>query len=125
MKQFKEKEKRLYKRVPGLMMVTILAICSIVILLSKSKQVQAAGTGITGMSYFSAADGPVISKSGVGQASYGFVMPIFNGGAATWADVASDLTVNVKVNGSWVNIDNTDFAYNVNWGNWSDGGFNG
>jgi beta-glucanase (GH16 family) len=124
MKQLKVKEKPLYKRVLGLMMVTILAICSMVTPLSKSQQVQAA-TGITSMSYFSAVDGPVISKSGVGQASYGFVMPIFNGGAATWADVASDLTVNVKVNGSWVNIDNTDFAYNVNWGNWSDGGFNG
>ncbi|WP_313134476.1 family 16 glycosylhydrolase [Anaerocolumna sp.] len=124
MKRFKKKEKTLYKRVRGLMLVTILAICSMVTPLSKSQQVQAA-TGITSMSYFSATDGPVISKSGVGQASYGFVMPIFNGGAATWADVASDLTVNVKVNGSWVNIDNTDFAYNVNWGNWSDGGFNG
>lgn len=125
MKHFKEKEKRLSKRVLGLMMVTILAICSMITPLSKSKQVQAAGTAITSMSYFSAADGPVISKSGVGQASFGFVMPIFNGGAATWADVASDLTVNVKVNGSWINIDNTNFAYNVNWGNWSDGGFNG
>lgn len=125
MKHFKEKEKRLSKRVLGLMMVTILAICSMITPLSKSKQVQAAGTAINSMSYFSAADGPVISKSGVGQASFGFVMPIFNGGAATWADVASDLTVNVKVNGSWINIDNTNFAYNVNWGNWSDGGFNG
>lgn len=125
MKHFKEKEKRLSKRVLGLMMGTILAICSMITPLSKGMQVQAAGTAITSMSYFSAADGPVISKSGVGQASFGFVMPIFNGGAATWADVASDLTVNVKVNGSWINIDNTNFAYNVNWGNWSDGGFNG
>ena len=125
MKHFKEKEKRLSKRVLGLMMGTILAICSMITPLSKGMQVQAAGTAITSMSYFSAADGPVISKSGVGQASFGFVMPIFNGGAATWADVASDLTVNVKVNGSWINIDNTNFAYNVYWGNWSDGGFNG
>lgn len=124
MKRFQEKGKSLNKRVLGIMMVTVLVICSLFNPLGKSTQVQAATT-ITSMSYYSAADGPVITKSGVGQASYGFVMPIFNGGGATWADVASDLTVNVRVNGNWVNIDNTSFAYNVNWGNWSDGGFNG
>lgn len=87
---------------------------------------QAAATTITSMSYFSAGDGPVITKSGVGQASFGFVMPVFNGGAATWSDVAQDLGVKVKVNGSWVNIDNvSSFVYNQNWGNWSDSGFYG
>lgn len=124
MKQFQEKGKSLNNRVLGLMMVTVLMICSMFTPFGTNSQVQAA-TAITSMSYFSAADGPVISGSGVGQASYGFVMPIFNGGSATWADVASDLTVNVRVNGNWVNIDNTNFVYNVNWGNWSDGGFNG
>ncbi|WP_410771546.1 family 16 glycosylhydrolase [Fontibacillus sp. BL9] len=85
-----------------------------------------AGTTITSMSYFSAADGPVISKSGVGQASYGFVMPIFNGGSATWQDVSGDLGVKVKVNGSWVDIDSAGgYIYNQNWGHWSDGGVNG
>ena len=49
---------------------------------------------------FFSADGPVITKSGVGEASYGFVMPLFNGGSATWNDVAQDLGVKVKVNGA-------------------------
>lgn len=87
--------------------------------------VEAAETTISSMEYYSAADGPVITGSGVGQASFGFVMPIFNGGNATWSDIANDLTVNVKVNNNWVHIDNSNFAYNVNWGNWSDSGFNG
>lgn len=85
-----------------------------------------AGTTITSMTYFSAADGPVISKSGVGQASYGFVMPNFNGGSATWQDVSGDLGVKVKVNGSWIDIDSAGgYIYNQNWGHWSDGGVNG
>jgi len=91
-----------------------------------ASKVEAADFTVTSMDYFSAADGPVISKSGVGQASYGFVMPIFNGGAATWNDVAQDVGVKVKVGGSWVDIDSvSSFIYNQNWGHWSDGGFTG
>lgn len=91
-----------------------------------ASKVEAADSTVTSMDYFSAADGPVISKSGVGQASYGFVMPIFNGGAATWNDVAQDVGVKVKVGGSWVDIDSvSSFIYNQNWGHWSDGGFTG
>ena len=91
-----------------------------------ASKVEAADTTVTSMDYFSAADGPVISKSGVGQASYGFVMPIFNGGAATWNDVVQDVGVKVKVGGSWVDIDSvSSFIYNQNWGHWSDGGFTG
>lgn len=87
---------------------------------------EAAHTTITSMDYYSAADGPVITGSGVDSASYGFVMPIFNGGSASWEDIAGDLTVNVMVNGEWVNIDDgTDFIYNQNWGHWHDGGFSG
>lgn len=125
MRKFQEKGNSLNKRALGFMLAAVLVICSMFTPLGANMQVQAAAKTITSMSYFSAADGPVITKSGVGQASYGFVMPIFNGGAATWEEVVSDLTVNVKVNGSWVNIDSTSFAYNVNWGNWSDSGFNG
>ena len=81
---------------------------------------------ISSMNYFSANDGPVISKSAVSEASYGFVMPVFNNGASSWADLSNDLQVSVKVDGNWVNIDNvSSFVYNSNWGNWSDGGFNG
>ncbi|EKQ50207.1 MULTISPECIES: family 16 glycosylhydrolase [unclassified Clostridium] len=87
---------------------------------------EAQANTISSMNYFSANDGPIISKSGVNDASYGFVMPVFNNGASTWADVSSDLQVSVKVNGNWINIDNvSSFVYNSNWGNWSDGGFNG
>lgn len=89
-------------------------------------KVQAASTTVTSMSYFSAADGPVITKSGVGQASYGFVMPVFNGGAASWNDVSGDVGVKVKVGGNWVDIDSAGgYVYNQNWGHWSDGGMNG
>jgi len=90
MKQFQEKERSLKKRVLGLMLVTLLVICNMFTPLGSSTPVQAAEKTITSMSYFSAADGPVISKSGVGQASYGFVMPIFNGGGATWEEVVND-----------------------------------
>ena len=71
-------------------------------------------------------DGPTLTASGMTEASYGFKMPIFNGGESTWDDVVNDLGVNVKVNGNWVDIDSVDeFVYNSNWGHWSDGGFNG
>jgi len=91
-----------------------------------ASKIQAAGTTVSSMAYFSAADGPVISKSGVGQASYGFVMPIFNGGSATWNDVSDDVGVKVKAGGNWVDIDSAGgYTYNQNWGHWSDGGMNG
>lgn len=107
-------------------MLLALALLAGVGLLPTSKVAEAAGTTVTSMAYFSANDGPVISKSGVGQASYGFVMPIFNGGAATWADVAEDVGVKVKVGGSYVDIDSVSgWVYNQNWGHWSDGGANG
>lgn len=87
---------------------------------------EAAVKTITSMNYYSAADGPILSESGVGQASYGFVMPVFNNGAAAWEEIAADLQVNVKVNGVWVDIDQAQgFAYNTNWGHWSDEGFHG
>lgn len=89
-------------------------------------KIQAAGTTVTSMAYFSAADGPVITKSGVDKASYGFVMPVFNGGTANWNDVSGDVGVKVKVGGNWVDIDSAGgYVYNQNWGHWSDGGVNG
>lgn len=126
MQQFQKKHKGLKQKLLSFVLaVAMIALGSYLPSTGTTGKVQAAQTVITSMAYFSAADGPVISHSGVGQASYGFVMPVFNGGAATWQDVASDLKVNVKVNGNWVDIDSTDFVYNQNWGNWSDGGFNG
>lgn len=81
---------------------------------------------IISMDYFSEKDGPILSATGVGEASYGFVMPIFNGGELSWEEVANDIVLNVKVDDKWVDIGEIDnFSYNYNWGIWSDGGFNG
>lgn len=114
------------QKVLCLFLVAVLAASIILLPSSKVQTVEAAGSTVTSMTYFSAENGPVISKSGVGQASYGFVMPIFNGGAATWNDVADDVGVNVKVNGSWVDIDSASgYIYNQNWGHWSDEGVYG
>lgn len=124
MKRFHSTEKRI-KQLLSMLLATIM-VASVGFLPTSKAQAAESGTTITSMTYFSAADGPVISKSGVGQASYGFVMPIFNGGAATWSDVSADLGVKVKVNGSWVDIDSVSgYVYNQNWGHWSDGGMNG
>lgn len=122
--------KRLYNTESGFKQKVFSLFLAVVLLagvgLLPTSKVQAAGTTVTSMSYFSAADGPVISKSGVGQASYGFVMPTFNGGSATWNDVSDDVGVKVKVAGNWVDIDNAGgYTYNQNWGHWSDGGLNG
>ncbi|SDB19489.1 Beta-glucanase, GH16 family [Pseudobutyrivibrio sp. YE44] len=71
-------------------------------------------------------DGPTLTASGINEASYGFQMPVFNGGESSWNDVVNDLAVNVKVDGQWVDIDSVnEFVYNSNWGHWSDSGFNG
>ncbi|MGG3280511.1 family 16 glycosylhydrolase [Paenibacillus solani] len=125
MKQLQILKRRYGQKVISLYLAIVM-LAGISLLPTPTVQAAAAGDTITSMSYFSAADGPVITKSGVGQASYGFVMPIFNGGSATWNDVVQDLGVKVKVSGSWVDIDSvSSFVYNQNWGHWNDGGFNG
>lgn len=117
--------KRYREKVFSLVLAAVL-IVSMGLLPAPKVQADGAGTTVSSMSYFSPADGPVISKSGVGQASYGFVMPIFNGGSATWNEVSADIGVNVKVGGNWVDIDSAGgFIYNQNWGHWSDGGLYG
>lgn len=88
--------------------------------------VYAAESVINSMEYYSAGDGPVLTKSGVGKASFGFVMPKFNDGRSSWQDVAGDLSVKVKVDNTYIDIDSVDsFVYNQNWGHWNDGGFTG
>ncbi len=94
--------------------------------LAKDSVVMAAAQSIQSMSYYSTNDGPILTASSTGAASYGFVMPVFNGGDLSYEDAASDLAVNVKVNGQWVDIGNvSDFVYSSNWGIWHDGGFSG
>ena len=125
MKRSQISERRYRQKVLSLFLA-VMMLSGIGFLPASKVQATDAGTTITSMSYFSGADGPVITKSGVGEASYGFVMPLFNGGSATWNDVAQDLGVKVKVNGGWVDIDSVgDFVYNQNWGHWNDGGFTG
>lgn len=126
MKRSQISERRYRQKVLSLFLAVMMLSGIGLLPASKVQAADAAGTTITSMSYFSAADGPVITKSGVGEASYGFVMPLFNGGSTTWNDVAQDLGVKVKVNGSWVDIDSVgSFVYNQNWGHWNDGGFTG
>ncbi|BCJ94302.1 hypothetical protein acsn021_18710 [Anaerocolumna cellulosilytica] len=130
MKHSKEKEKCFQTGVwRRLMVIGIVFSMLIAVLLSPSAgrtMTAQAATAITSMSHFSPADGPIIANSGVDKASFGFVMPVFNGGNATWEEVASDLTVRVKINGNWMDIDSSGiFTYNKNWGHWSDSGFYG
>ncbi|MHA0856998.1 family 16 glycosylhydrolase [Paenibacillus sp. CMAA1364] len=123
MNQFQRTERGFKQKVFSLFLAVVLlaGVC-----LLPTSRVLAAGTTVSSMDYFSAADGPIISKSGVGQASYGFVMPVFNGDSATWNDVSDDVGVNVKVDGNWVDIDSAaGYSYNQNWGHWSDSGKNG
>lgn len=125
MKQPRQVKNRFSRRVWS-MLLAVVMIAGIGVSPVMGTSASAAGSTITSMGYFSANDGPVISKSGVGQASYGFVMPIFNGGSATWSDVVDDLGVKVKVNGNWTDIDSiSTFVYNQNWGHWNDAGFTG
>lgn len=123
MKVLHHSQKRFKQKVLSLFLAVAMMASVGLLPFSKIQTVDAAGTTVTSMAYFSAGDGPVISKSGVGQASYGFVMPIFNGGSATWNDVSDDVGVNVKVGGNWVNIDSASgYVYNQNWGHWNDSG---
>lgn len=80
-------------------------------------------TVITSMDYDG---GPTFTGSGLSETSFGIRMPVFNGGESSWEEVASDLGVNVKVDGVWKDIDMVNkYVYNGNWGHWSDGGANG
>ncbi len=127
MKQSKRVKRVLGRKALGLLMSVVMIVGVTLLPVSGGDQVvQAAQASITSMAYYSPADGPVLTSSGVGSETYGFVMPVFNEGAVKWKDISSDLTVNVKVNGNWVNIDDeASFIYNVNWGHWDDSGFNG
>jgi beta-glucanase (GH16 family) len=125
LKVFLTSEKGIRRKMIRVFLTTIMIL--VVVLLPRAlKVVQGAESAINKMEYYSQNDGPIITKSGVDKASYGFVMPKFNGGSVSWEDVASDLTVNVKVDGKWVNIDeDSNFTYNENWGHWNDSGFRG
>lgn len=85
--------------------------------------VAAATTVITSMDYYDAANGATQSKKGVGEVSFGVVLPKFNGKLSselTIDDVRGDLEVLVKqengTNGQWKDIDTvSSFVWNTNW----------
>lgn len=121
-------KKMVFYRGLGLLMAVFMIVSGIIpIVPGGLRYVQAAPDAvITSMNYFSPNDGPVLSESGVGEASFGFVAPVFNEGANTWEEVVNDLQINVKVNDVWTDIDTlSGYVYNSNWGNWTDSGFNG
>ena len=103
-------------------------------LLTECNSVLAAGTTkITSMEYFNnASDGPTQSKSGVTDASFGFVMPKFNGKTSqelALPEVENDLQLYIKqengTNGEWKKIQDVSyFVFNSTWGwehqQWSD-----
>ncbi len=123
MKRFRKNTNSIRHKLLSLVLAMVVLSCAIFTAAPISSE---AATTITSMSYYSSNDGPVISAADAIQASYGFVMPVFNGGAATFTDVADDLAVNVKVNGVWTDIDTVSkFVYNSNWGHWNDAGFTG
>ena len=100
---------------------------------SESKEIQAAETTkITSMEYYDSANGQTQSKSGVTNATFGFVMPKFNGKKSQDLDlpaVEGDLQLYIKqaegTKGEWKKIDDVSyFMFNSTWGwehqQWSD-----
>ena len=77
-------------------------------------------TVITSLEYYDASNGAVYEKSGVTDASFGFVMPKFNGKDSSelaLPAVESDLELQVSVNGEWKNINDVEyFKFNSTWG---------
>ncbi|MBQ6886781.1 MAG: family 16 glycosylhydrolase [Lachnospiraceae bacterium] len=110
----------------SMMMAATLTVTGVVpatTMVATAAETESVNSVITSMAYD---DGPTFTVSGLSEGSFGFRMPVFNGGSSVWGDVAADLGVNVKVNGAWVDIDSIDkYVYNSNWGHWSDSGFNG
>ncbi len=82
-----------------------------------------AATVITSMEYYDTANGATQSKSGVGEISFGTVLPKFNGKPASELcidDVQSDFELLVKqdtaTGGQWKNIDTvSSFTWNDNF----------
>ena len=81
---------------------------------------EAADTIITSLDYFDASNGPTIVRDATEVASFGFVMPKFNGMESTQLalnDVLKDLVLEVQVGAQWSHIDDVDyFVFNGTWG---------
>lgn len=114
-----------FKKIISIILVVTLVICSgNYISFNKADNVQAATTQITSMTYYDSANGPTITRDGTKEASFGFVMPKFNGKTSqelSLEDVEGDLQLYVKqasgTNGEWKNINDVDyFVFNDTWG---------
>lgn len=91
--------------------------------INSATNVLAAATTITSMECYNSANGPVIKREGVDEASFGFVMPKFNGKTSkelSISDVEKDLQVYVKqakgTSGEWKKIEDVSyFKWNDTW----------
>lgn len=123
----KNQTKRFVKKIVAFLLVITLLFGSESFLgvVSNETDAYAATTLITSMEYFNMEnDGPTQTKQGTTDASFGFVMPQFNGKTSqelSLEDVEGDLQLYVKqakgTNGEWKKISDVDyFVFNETWG---------
>lgn len=119
--------KRVFSKVTAVMVAIAVVLSTIGVTdwlpVSSVMNVSAAATTITSMECYDSANGPVIKREGVDEASFGFVMPKFNGKTSkelSIADVENDLQVYVKqangTGGEWKKIEDVSyFKWNDTW----------
>lgn len=119
--------KRVFSKVTAVMVAIAVVLSTIGVTdwlpVSSVMNVSAAATTITSMECYDSANGPVIKREGVDEASFGFVMPKFNGKTSkelSISDVENDLQVYVKqangTGGEWKKIEDVSyFKWNDTW----------
>ena len=122
------KPNRLWKRTVSIVLAGTLlcqegGICSTIYKYNEPIMVHAeenTGTVITSLEYYDAENGATYEKSGTTDASFGFVMPKFNGKSSSelaLPAVEGDLELQVNVDGEWKNINEIEyFKFNSTWG---------
>lgn len=119
--------KRVFSKVTAVIVAIAVALSTMGTIdwlsINSATNVFAAATTITSMECYDSANGPVIKREGVGEASFGFVMPKFNGKTSkelSISDVEKDLQVYVKqakgTSGEWKKIEDVSyFKWNDTW----------
>lgn len=119
--------KRVFSKVTAVMVAIAVVLSTIGVTdwlpMSSVMNVSAAATTITSMECYDSANGPIIKREGVDEASFGFVMPKFNGKTSkelSISDVENDLQVYVKqangTGGEWKKIEDVSyFKWNDTW----------
>lgn len=128
-KKGKEKiMKRLLSKITSVILVMAVVLGTMgtdsLLSLNGTKDVMGATTAITSMEYYDSANGPVVKRESVNEASFGFVLPKFNGKTSQELcldDVVGDLQVYIKqakgTNGEWKKIEEVStFKWNETWG---------